>query len=92
MPTGPNLAIFAAWELAEPVATMVMVVSEPLWWIFCKVIMQILPLEMTIVHTVHDDEYDLLYNTNTWQSVLYFHAPVILIFFVNNNLKEKYSF
>ena len=55
MPTGPNLAIFAAWELVELVATMAMVVGETLWWIFRKV-MQILPLATTVVNTVHDDE------------------------------------
>ncbi len=55
MPAGPNLAIFAAWELSEPVATMVIVVFETLWCLLCKVIMQVLSLTMTVVHTVDDN-------------------------------------
>ncbi len=36
MHAGPNLVISIALELVEPVSTMVMVVSETLWWIFAR--------------------------------------------------------
>ena len=33
---GPNLVISITLELVGPVSTMVMVVSETLWWIFAR--------------------------------------------------------